>query len=208
MVNIGGIVSVGGGAGGSSSSSGSGIQSINSQSGPTILVNGVNGASIIAGGNVITVNVASLSGLIAINGSGLNAINGDRGPNIDLIGVSGIQVVPQGNGRIHIGTSGTFLTSQSGVVGVNGITVSQVGGNFVIDGSSISGVSATKFAASFVSTTSGVFTHNLNTLDIIVQIYDDQVPRRWLLPDEIVVDDVNRVSVLFNRPQSGRIVVI
>ena len=68
--------------------------------------------------------------------------------------------------------------------------------------------SATKFAASFSNITSGVFTHGLGTLDVVVQIYDDQVPRRVILPDEIVIDNVNQASVLFNRPQSGRIIII
>jgi hypothetical protein len=67
----------------------------------------------------------------------------------------------------------------------------------------------TKFAASFTNITSGVFTHNLGTEDVIVQVHDRQTPRRRvMLPDEIIIENSNQVSVLFNRPQSGRIVII
>lgn len=132
MVNVGGIVSVGGSGGGGSGST-SGIQSINSQTGPAIVVTGVNGISVTAAGNVITIDGAGASG--------------------------------------------------------------------VSSGSS-------KFASSFSSITSGVFTHGLGSLDVIVQVYNDQVPRRWLIPDQIVIDNINQVSLIFNRPQSGRVVII
>lgn len=132
MVNVGGIVSVGGSGGGGSGST-SGIQSINSQTGPAIVVTGVNGISVTAAGNVITIDGAGASGV----SSGSN-----------------------------------------------------------------------KFASSFSSITSGVFTHGLGSLDVIVQVYNDQVPRRWLIPDQIVIDNINQVSLIFNRPQSGRVVII
>lgn len=159
MVSIGGIVSLGGGSSGSSGSA-SGIQSINSQTGPAIVVTGVNGIIVTAGGNTVTIDGAALSGLV--------------------------QPHPQ-----------------SGVVGGNGIDVQQVGGNFVVSSSGTA-----KFAASFSSIISGVFIHGFGTLDIIVQIYDNQVPRRAIMPDQIIVDNINQVSIIFNRPQSGRVVVI
>jgi hypothetical protein len=244
------------------------------------------------------------------DGSGLNAINGDRGPNIDLIGVSGIQVVPQGNGTIYIGTSGEFITSQSGVLGVNGITVHQIGGNFVIDGSSISGIntpssgiqsvngeigpaitidgvngvtvsvtgpntitinaaslsgqmtpdgsglnsvngqvgpdieligidgifvipSSTGVSDVFIGVdTSGVlnsrkyveafttltnyalgtfrtFTHNLGTFDVLVQIFDTSLPNgKLIMPDDIVIEDENSITVYYNAQTAGRVVII
>jgi hypothetical protein len=66
----------------------------------------------------------------------------------------------------------------------------------------------TKFAASFSSITSGIFTHGLNSLDVLVQLYDDRTPRRQMFPDEIIVENSNQVSVLFNSPQSGRVVIL
>lgn len=132
MVSVGGIVSVGG-TGGSGSGSSSGIQSLNSQTGPAIVLVGVNGINVTAGGNIITIDGAGASG--------------------------------------------------------------------VSSGSS-------KFASDFSSIVSGVFTHGLGTLDVIVQAYDDQIPRRWIIPDQIVVDNINQVSLIFNRSQSGRVIII
>lgn len=112
---------------------------------------------------------------------------------------SGIQTLNPGN------NTGPTVDIQ----GVNGVVVTSPFTNIIlIDGAGASGVGTNKFASSFSSITSGIFTHGLGTLDVIVQVYDDQVPRRWLLPDEIVIDNVNQVSILFNRPQSGRVVII
>jgi len=170
MVSIGGIVSVGGTGGGGGGAGSSGIQNLNGQTGPVItlvgtsgiiispvaanIINigfngsltqsgviGVNGIDVDQVTGEFVVNGAALSGLItAHDGSGINAINGDTGPNIDLIGVSGIQITPLGNGLVLIGTSGAFLTTQSGVLGVNGIDVEQVDGNFIVDGAALSGL--------------------------------------------------------------------
>ena len=131
-IGVGGIVSLGGGSSGGSGST-SGIQSINGQTGPAIVITGVNGIVVTAGGNLITIDGAGASGSTG---------------------------------------------------------------------------SVSKFAASFVGITSGLFTHNFGTLDVIVQVFNDQAPRRAIFPDQIVVDNINQVSVLFNRPQSGRIVII
>lgn len=131
-LGVGGIVSLGGGSGGSSGS-GSGIQSINTQTGPNVVIVGVNGIEVTT-----------------------------PSPNIILV-----------------------------------------------DGAGASGVnSVSKFAASFSAITSGLFTHGLGTLDVIVQVYDNGSPRLQLFPDQIRVENINQVSVLFNTPQSGRVVII
>lgn len=114
---------------------------------------------------------------------------------------SGIQTINPGN------NSGPTVTFQ----GVNGIQVTSPSTNLIlIDGAGASGVSSgtTKFAASFSAITSGLFTHSLGTMDVIVQVYDSGSPRLQLLPDQIRVENSNQVSVLFNRPQSGRVVII
>jgi hypothetical protein len=134
--------------------------------------------------------------------SGIQLLNGQTGPSVTLVGTSGIQVTVVAPNVIHIGVT------QSGVIGVNGITVEQVDGNFVVDGSALSGVSATKFADGFTAITSGLFTHNLATQDVIVQIYDNNSPRRQMFPDQIRIENNNEISVLFNTPQTGRIVII
>lgn len=90
--------------------------------------------------------------------------------------------------------------------GVNGVSVTSPSTNIIlIDGAGASGVH--KFASDFVSITSGTFIHGFNSYDVVVQIYNDQSPRVAIFPDEIQVE-FNFVSVLFNRPQSGRVVII
>lgn len=133
------------------------------------------------------------------------------------LGIGGI--VSVGGGSSSGGAASGIQTLNPGgntgptvdIQGVNGVSVTSPFANIIlINGAGASGVSsgATKFASGFSSITSGVFTHGLGTLDVIVQVYDDQVPRRWILPDEIVIDNINQVSILFNRPQSGRVVII
>lgn len=132
------------------------------------------------------------------------------------IGIGGI--VGLGGGSSSGGGGSTSgiqsINSQTGpaiiIAGVNGITVTAGGNQILIDGAGASGTTggAAKFAASFSSISSGVFTHGLNTLDVLVQVFDNQTPRRLLMPDDIIVDNVNQVSVIFNTPQTGRIVIV
>lgn len=242
MVNVGGIVSVGGGASGGGGS-GSGIQSINSQVGPAILINGVNGVDITSTGNIITVDAASLSGMI---GSGACVFSrtsetfiATTAQTVFVIAggytVGQIDVYLNGvklNGTEFVATDGSTVTlvtpavandivevlrydcassggtGGSGVIGVNGITVEQVGGNYVVDGAALSGFTTSKFAASFSSISSGLFTHNLGTLDVLVQIYDNGSPRRAIMPDDIIVENTTQISLIFNTPQTGRVVVV
>lgn len=130
MVGVGNIISVGGAGGGGGGSS-SGITSINGETGPSIIVDGANGISIVTGTNTITVSAAGLSGVL---------------PN--------------------------------------------------------------KFAADFAGITSGQFTHNLGTRDVVVQVYDNSGPPREILYDKLILDTEDVVSLLFNRPQSGRVVIM
>jgi len=258
MVDFGGIVSVGGFGGGSSGSS-SGILSINSQTGPAIVINGANGIGVITGTNVITIDGASLSGLIGsgpgsqsgvvgVNGidvqqvggsfvvdgaalsgliqpsGGIGGINGQIGPHIELQGVNGADVIVVDENSIIIDVSslsgvipspdGSGINAVNGdtgpnidLVGVNGIEVTAVGGGtIVIDGAGASGT--LKFAASFTNVVSGQFTHNLGTRDVVVQIYEESPLAIQIIPDRIIRDTPDTVSVLFNRAQSGRVVIV
>ena len=155
-------------------------------------------------GNIVSVGGFGSSGGGG-GGSGIQELNGQTGPVITLVGTSGILVVPVAPNQINIGFAGSI--TQSGVVGVNGINVEQVAGDFVVDGAALSGVSTvSKFSQAFSSITSGVFTHSFNTLDVLVQVYDTN--RNWIVPDRIVVENGDQVSILFNQPQSGRVVII
>lgn len=110
---------------------------------------------------------------------------------------SGIVVINPGN---NLGPAVLFQ-------GVSGVVVTSPSPNVIqIAASGTSNVN--KFVASFVGITSGLFTHGLGTLDVIVQVYNDRSPRRQMLPDEIRIENSNQVSVLFNSPQSGRIVIV
>lgn len=127
------------------------------------------------------------------------------------IGVGGIVSLGGGSSGSSGSTSGIqSINSQTGpaisFTGVNGITITAGGNQIVVDGAGASGVS--KFAASFSSISSGLFTHSLGTLDVIVQVYDNGSPRRALMPDDIIVENTTQISIIFNIPQSGRVVIV
>lgn len=131
------------------------------------------------------------------------------------LGIGGIVSLGGGSSSGGGSTSGiTSINSQTGpaiiIAGVNGITVTAGGNQILIDGAGASGTTsgASKFAASFSSISSGLFTHNLGTLDVIVQVYDDGSPRRAMMPDDIVLENTNAISLIFNSPQSGRVVIV
>ena len=130
----------------------------------------------------------SIGGLIGVGGgtgsgaggstSGIITINAQTGPDISIIGASGIDVTTNNN-TIYI-SAGT-----------------------------LSGIKTEAYAASFTSITSGLFTHHLNSMDVIVQIRSANTGgAKVLQPDAIVIENNNQVSILYNRPQSGRVVII
>ena len=51
-------------------------------------------------------------------------------------------------------------------------------------------------------------THNLNTRNVIVQVYDDSGSRIQLIPDQILVTSANNVDVRFNIAQVGHVVIV
>ena len=64
------------------------------------------------------------------------------------------------------------------------------------------------FAVNFSSSTSVTVSHNIGTSDVQVQVFDDNSPRLWIQPDSIELTDTNTVTIGFNRPTTGRAVVI
>jgi hypothetical protein len=130
------------------------------------------------------------------------------------LGIGGIVSVGGGTGGGGSGSASgiTEINGQIGpvitIVGVNGISVTvPVSNTILIDGVALSGT-VTKYAASFAGITSGIFTHNLGTEDVIVQIYTLAFPRMQMWPDKIKIENSNQVSVLYNSPQSGRIIIM
>jgi hypothetical protein len=132
-----------------------------------------------------------------------------------MVNVGGIVSVGGSSGGGSGSTSGIqSINGQTGpaisITGVNGVVVTAGGNQIVIDGAGASGTSGgtTKFAASFSSISSGLFTHGLGTLDVIVQVYDAGSPRRAIMPDDIIVENTTQISLIFNTPQSGRVVIV
>lgn len=139
--------------------------------------------------------------------SGLQILNGQTGPTIVLVGTSGIVIAPVAANIINIGYDA------SGIVGVNGITVEQIDGNYVINGAGASGVSGGGgstsglcYAADFASITSSTITHNLGTTNVVVDIFDASDNK--LLADRVGIVDLNNVIIEFNRPQTGKVVIL
>jgi len=131
-------------------------------------------------GGIVSLGGGSQSGSSGGGGStsGIIAINGQLGPFINIVGLSGITILSAGN----------FIT----IIG---------------PGSGSSSVS--KFAATFSSITSGLFVHNLNSLDVLVQVFDAPGGgAKNILPDDIIIEDSNSVSLIFNTPQDGKVVII
>lgn len=117
---------------------------------------------------------------------------------------SGIQIINPGN------NTGPTVEFQ----GVNGIQVTSPSTNVIlINGAALSGTSGGGsnlgcFEQDFMATTSGFFQHNLGTRSLVVQISDNSFPPRAILPDAIIFDTLDALSVLFNAPQAGSITVL
>lgn len=132
------------------------------------------------------------------------------------LGMGTIISVGGGSGGSGGSTSGiTSLNGQTGpavvITGVNGIDVTAAGNVIIVDGAGASGAGgggSSKFAASFISITSGLFTHSLNTRDVLIQVYDASGPPRQITPDDIILDNLDQISLVFNVPQTGRVVII
>lgn len=68
--------------------------------------------------------------------------------------------------------------------------------------------SARCYAETFTSAIQWVVTHNLNTEDVVVAVYDASSPRFQIFPDRIRLTDADTVTITFNSAQAGRVVVI
>lgn len=175
----------------------------------------ITGASVVSSVGVI--GDANLTGNVdfASPASGFISIfdTGNASPiqwAVDHLGLSGLWGFPaQGfNGSVVNALSDFNGTSAQGaisVVGASGIVVDIIGNTMTIT----PGNALTKcYSNSFVSSNTWTITHNLNSSDVIVSIYDDSTPRQLIIPDKIELTDVNTVNVAFNTPQAGRAIVV
>jgi len=127
-------------------------------------------------------------------------------------------------GKIWVGSSTYTVTSSivhldetnstaqiTGSLDVQGsVTGSSFTGSFVGDGSGLAGVVAevieqATVSDTFTSTTSKVVTHNFDTKNIIVIVYNSL--DQQILPATLTTTDNNNVTVTFDTATSGRVVV-
>lgn len=194
---------------------GSGITEINSESGPTIQISGINGIVVTQPRpNFILIDGASISGVGSSSGIS-NACYTTTFTDVleqtftHSLGTKAIIVQIQDQNDEFIAADAIIATDINNVTvrfnipQTGRLTVVSCGGSTA---SANSGV--TKFTASFLGITSGMFTHGLNTRDVLVQIYDDSGPPRKLMADDIILDTLDAVSLLFNTAQSGRVVIM
>jgi hypothetical protein len=209
VVGVGGIVSVGGQGGGSGGGSTSGIQSINGATGPAIVFVGVSGIDILPQGNTIFIGGADLtqSGVVGVNGISVEQVLGQF--VVDGAGLSGLIVPSGGIGGIN-GQIGPHIE----IKGANGVEVSVSAENcLLIDGAGASGVSGGGgstsglcYAANFTAITSTTLNHNLGTTNVVVSVYD--ASDNQIIADLVSVLDTNNITLQFNRPQTGKAVIV
>jgi|APGre2960657404_1045060.scaffolds.fasta_scaffold11981_4 hypothetical protein len=141
------------------------------------------------------------------------------------LGIGGIVSIGGGSSGGGSGGSTSGILDINGQLGpsilisaVNGISISTAANVITVDASSLSGIipsginrppPVVSYSASFSNISSGFFSHNFNTKDVVVQVYEGQIanPNNQILPDEVILENYDSISVIFNSPQTGRVVV-
>jgi hypothetical protein len=129
---------------------------------------------------------------------------------LNHLGLSGFWgLPPQGlNGRVVNALTdfnGTEAQGVINVVGASGIVVDIIGQTMTVTNAN---VVPRCFSDTFGSSIVWTVTHNLNSLNVIVQCYDNESPRNQFVPDEITVTSANVVTVRNNALAAGLVVVI
>jgi len=116
---------------------------------------------------------------------------------------SGIQTINPGT---NIGPTIEFQ-------GANGVVVTSPSTNVIlIDGAGASGVSGGTtasglcFAADFTGITASTITHNLGTTNVVIDVFD--ASDNQMHPDAVSIIDINNISLAFNTPQTGKVVIV
>ncbi len=179
---------------------------------------GLTFSNLSAGGvdSIGQIGGANLVGNIdfATPSSGFLAIDDTAGASpliwaVDQLGLSGLWDFPtQGfNGRVVNALTdfnGTETQGVVNVVGASGIVVDIIGQTMTI------GPAANQIAQCiedpFTSVSTHTVTHNFGTTAVIVQVRDSN--DNVLIPDTIVIDDTNSVTVTFNGSRTGNVVII
>ena len=176
----------------------------------------VTGATVVSSIGVI--GDANLTGHVdlATPASGFMVIfdTADASPlqfAVDQLGLSGLWQFPtQGfNGRVVNALTdfnGTEAQGVINVVGASGIVVDIIGNTLTVtNGNTVPRCYAQTIS---VSALAWVINHNLNTSDIIIAAYNSATPRKLIIPDSVALTSANTVTLTFNTPQVGRIVVV
>ncbi len=191
---------VGTGTGSGGTTDGSGINAINGDLGPNIDLIGVSGINIVPQGNgQIFIGAVSTGACFAEEFTEQTILTVNHS-----LGTQNVVVQVQNTDRDVILPDNVRATDGNNVQ-VN-FNRPQSGHVFVQACGANSGVR--KFAQDFTNTTNVVVTHNLGSLDVIVQARDDASPATWFLPDNILFNTVNSLTLQFNSNRSGRVVVM
>lgn len=129
---------------------------------------------------------------------------------LNHLGLSGFWGMPQQgfNNRVVNALTdfnGTEAQGVISVVGASGIVADIIGNVLTITNANVvPRCYSTTFGSSLIWTVN----HNLNSLNVIVQCYDNDSPRNQFVPDEITVTNANTVTVRQNSLAAGLVVVI
>lgn len=130
--------------------------------------------------------------------------------SVNTLALSGLWRFPtQGfNGRVVNALTdfnGTEAQGVISVVGASGIVVDIIGNTMTItNGNQVPRC----YTNTYVSATSWTVSHALNSSNVLVQVFDNGSPVKFLIPDDIEITDANTVTVRFNVAQAGRAVVV
>ena len=130
--------------------------------------------------------------------------------SLDVWALSGLLGLPsQGfNGSVVnrlTDFNGTSAQGVINVVGASGIVVDIIGQTMTITPGP-SGGFATGHVQAFSAATSWVVTHNLNTPHVVWSTWGST--GRAIIPDVVLINSPNQITVSFNSNQAGKIVVI
>jgi len=174
-------------------------------------------ASYVAGANVDgTITSASyaitssypLEGFIDVSASGLNFIFTRGNQTTETV-----QATLTGSVENAVSSSYALTASYAenaggggvtSIIAGSGISIDQSTGNVTI--SSHSSIPASVVSSSFTNTTSTTLTHNFDSTNVLVAVYDGS--GNEIIPSSITLDSNNEVTATFASAQSGDIVAI
>lgn len=89
-----------------------------------------------------------------------------------------------------------------------GITCADSGGKTTLTVTGAAAGTALVYSQTFTTQTSIAITHNLGTLNVVVQCYNGSSPAAWVDTDSITLTDANTATVTFAVAQTGKCVVV